>query len=58
MSMIGPVQSRCHEGSPVGRNTIQPPPPRALTTAVQLPQHNTYLSDCSFIARMLYKNIY
>ena len=23
MSMIGPIQSRCHEGSPVGRRSLR-----------------------------------
>ena len=31
---------------------------RNRTHSLQLPQHNTYLSDCSFLTRMLYKNIY
>lgn len=31
---------------------------RRRAHSLQLPQHNTYLSDCSFITRMLYKNIY
>ena len=31
---------------------------RHRTHSLQLPQHNTYLSDCSFLTRMLYKNIY
>ena len=45
---------------------LLPPPPTASQQynlrhrahSLQLPQHNTYLSDCSFITRMLYKNIY
>ena len=26
--------------------------------SLQLPEHSTYLSDCNFLTRMLYKNVY
>ena len=47
-------------------HTLMPPPStasqhydlRQRTHSLQLPEHTTHLSDCNFITRMLYKDVY